>query len=113
MYDQVSLDAAWDLVKDWTAEERQALRDAVPRTGLGTPFRNTRVLEIARAAHEIAKAGLARRGMVDSQGHDETRFLTPVEEILREGLSPAQEMLERYEGAWAGRVTPLYREYAF
>ena len=34
LYDQTSLDAAWDLVKDWTAEERQALRDAVPRTAL-------------------------------------------------------------------------------
>ena len=33
LYDQSALDAAWDLVKDWTAEERQALRDAVPRAG--------------------------------------------------------------------------------
>ena len=28
-----ALDAAWDLVKDWTAEERQKLRDDVPKLG--------------------------------------------------------------------------------
>src|SRR6202045_5469527 len=31
LYDQACLDAAWDIVKAWTAEERQKLRDAVPR----------------------------------------------------------------------------------
>ena len=34
LYDRTSLDAAWDLVKDWTAEERQGLRNAVPKTAL-------------------------------------------------------------------------------
>jgi glutamate--cysteine ligase len=113
LYDQSSLDAAWDLVKSWTAEERQALRDSVPRTGLATPFRSTSVLELARTSLAIASAGLSRRAIVDARGHDETRFLAPVEAILRDGMTPAQEMLARYEGAWAGRVAPLYTEYAF
>src|SRR3984957_13237251 len=30
-YDQTALDAAWDMVKTWTTEERQAMRDSVPR----------------------------------------------------------------------------------
>jgi glutamate--cysteine ligase len=113
LYDRTALDAAWDLVKGWTAEERQALRDAVPRTGLGTPFRATSVLALARAALTIARAGLARRAMLDAQGNDETRFLEPVEAILRDGVAPAQEMLARYRGAWGGSVAPLYMEYAF
>ncbi len=94
-------------------EERQRLRDAVPRTGLATPFRSTTVLEIARTAFAIARAGLVRRGIRDAQGNDETRFLEPVEAILREGMSPAQEMLARYHGSWHGSLTPLYTEYAF
>jgi glutamate--cysteine ligase len=113
LYDRAALDAAWDLIKDWTADERQTLRDAIPRTGLATPFRNTRVLELARAALAIAKSGLMRRAIFDTRGQDETRFLEPVESILREGVTPAQEMLARYEGAWARRMTPLYTEYAF
>src|ERR1041384_5725905 len=55
LYDQTALDAAWDLVKDWSSEDRQALRDAVPRTALSTPVRNTTVLEIARQALAISK----------------------------------------------------------
>jgi glutamate--cysteine ligase len=43
LYDSDALDAAWQLVKDWTEEEREALRAAVPRTALATPFRDTRL----------------------------------------------------------------------
>jgi glutamate--cysteine ligase len=113
LYDHTSLDAAWDLVRAWSAEERQALRDGVPRTGLGTPLRGGTVLDVAREALAIARAGLARRGLRDAQGNDESRFLEPVEAILREGISPAQEMLARYEADWGSSVAPLYKEYAF
>src|SRR6202158_993776 len=33
LYDERSLDAAWDLVKPWSAEERQQWRNDVPRLG--------------------------------------------------------------------------------
>ncbi len=113
LYDQTSLDAAWDLVKDWTAEERQGLRDAVPRTALQTPFRSTAVLDIARRALSISLAGLRRRKVLDVQGKDETRFLEPVEAILRDGCTPAEEMLERYNGAWGRSTAPMFTEFAF
>src|SRR5690606_25805996 len=35
LYDEDCLSAAWDLVKDWSAADRQALREAAPRLGLG------------------------------------------------------------------------------
>jgi glutamate--cysteine ligase len=113
LYDQVSLDAAWDLVKDWSEAERQALRDAVPRTGLRTPFRQTTVLEVARQVLAIASAGLKRRAFLDAQGRDETRFLEPVEAILREGCTLAEEMLARFQREWRGSTAPLFTEYAF
>src|SRR6202045_1453669 len=47
LYDDVSLDAAWDLVKNWTAEERQKLRDTVPREGLSATVGGRTVFEIA------------------------------------------------------------------
>src|SRR3954447_23158272 len=34
LYDSTALDAAWDLVKDWSIEERTKLRHDVPRLGL-------------------------------------------------------------------------------
>jgi glutamate--cysteine ligase len=113
LYDSTALDAAWDLVKDWSAEERQALRSAVPKTALRTPFRRTTVLELARQALAIAQAGLQRRAFVDAKGQDESIFLEPVASILDNGLTPAEEMLARYEGEWGRSTDPLFREYAF
>jgi glutamate--cysteine ligase len=113
LYDQTSLDAAWDLVKDWTATERQELRDAVPRTALRTPFRNTTVLELSRQVLAIAQAGLQRRAFANAKGQDERVFLEPVEAILREGMTPADEILLRYERDWGRRTDPLFSDYAF
>jgi glutamate--cysteine ligase len=113
LYDADSLDAAWDLVKDWTAAERQALRDAVPRTALATPIRNTNALEVARQALAIAKAGLVRRGRLDKHRRDESRFLEPLEIILGEGCTPAEEILSRYDGAWKQNTAPLFTEFSF
>lgn len=113
LYDQVSLDAAYDLIKDWTADERQALRQAIPKTALKTPLRGTTVLEVARQMLAIAQAGLKRRAFVDAKGQDESIFLAPVEAILRDGITPAEEMLSRYASVWGQRTDPLFREYAF
>ena len=113
LYDQTSLDAAWDLVKDWTTEERQGLRDAIPKTALRTPFRRTSVLELARQTLAISRAGLKRRALKDAGGADETKFLEPVEAILANGRTFAEEMLARYDGEWGRSVDPLFREYAF
>jgi glutamate--cysteine ligase len=113
LYDATALDAAWDLVKDWSAEERQALRDAVPRTALRTPFRSTTVHDIARQVLQIARVGLRNRAQRDAKGADESIFLEPVEAILRDGLTPADEILLRYERDWGRRTDPLFTDYAF
>jgi len=113
LYDSTSLDAAWDLVKDWSAEERQSLRDAVPRTALRTPLRRTTLLEVARQVLAIAQAGLQRRAFANAKGEDEQIFLEPVEAILRDGLTPADEILLRYERDWSRRTDPLFTDYAF
>ena len=113
LYDHTSLDAAWDLVKTWTAEERQLLRDQVPLSALDTPLRKTKVLEIARQAVAIAAAGLERRRRLNAKGEDERRFLEPVEAIVREACTPAEEILARYEGEWGRSAAPLFIQYAF
>jgi len=113
LYDPTALDAAWDLVKDWSVHERQALRDQVPRTALRTPFRHTTVLELARQALAIAQSGLGRRACLNAKGEDERIFLEPVAAILHDGLTPADEILLRYERDWGRRTDPLFADYAF
>ena len=85
LYDQTALDAAWDLCRDWSEEERQYLRDETPKTALYTPFRGRTVLDVSREVLEIAEAGLKRRGQMNGIGEDETIFLSELKEIV--GLS--------------------------
>lgn len=113
LYDTVALDAAWDLVKDWTAEERASLRAGVPRHALRTPFRSGTVQDVARAVLAIARDGLARRARNDNWGDDETHFLDTLFAIAESGQTPADELLERFHGEWAGSVDPVFRDYAY
>ena len=113
LYDQGALDAAWDLVKDWSAREREDLRNAVPRQGLATPFRSTTALDIARRAVAISRAGLAARRVIDSKSRDETIYLAPLERIVATGKTPADELLALYHGRWQGRVDPVFEEFAY
>ena len=114
LYDQGALDAAWDLVKDWSLETRQALRDSVPRLGLDAPLGDKGTLrDIARQVLDIAGAGLKARGRLDAAGDDETGFLTPLRDVVRDGRVPAQQLLDRYGSSWDGDVTRVYDELTF
>jgi glutamate--cysteine ligase len=112
-YDQVALDAAWDLVKDWTAEERQAMRDAVPRLAFKTPFRTTTVWELAHRMLEISSAGLKRRAALDGSGMSEDGFLNPLRELVSRGYTRAEELLRDYYGPWKRDIRPIFTEYNF
>src|SRR3954453_6723432 len=113
LYDDTSLDAAWDLVKGWTAEERQKLRDDVPTQALKAAIRGRSVRELAKECLALSEAGLKRRGFFDSHRRDETRYLEPLQESVARGTTPAEELLERYSGAWGGSVEPVFEEYAY
>src|SRR4051794_3078427 len=66
LYDDASLDAAWDLVKDWSADERQKLRDDVPRAGFAAKIRGRTMLDLAKECLALSEAGLKRRNFCDS-----------------------------------------------
>jgi len=113
LYDDACLDAAWELVKNWTAEERQQLRDAVPKQGLAATVGGRSVQAIANEVLELARAGLARRKHHDSSGRDETRYLKALDDRLARGTTPAQELLDKFNGPWGGSVEPIYAEQAY
>jgi glutamate--cysteine ligase len=113
LYDDACLDAAWDIVKDWTADERQKLRDDVPRLAFKATIRNRSVLEIARECLALAQAGLTRRNRRDGGGSDETRYLAPLDAIVARGATPAEDLLEHYYGRWNRSVDPIYAEQAY
>jgi glutamate--cysteine ligase len=114
LYDQDALDAAWDLVKHWTVEDHQRIRDAIPKQGLCTPTPDGRDFQaLGKQVLDIAHAGLTARGEVNSMGDNETAFLNPLRDIVDSGISPAHRLLEKYEKEWGGDVSRVYDEMSF
>jgi glutamate--cysteine ligase len=110
LYDETSLESAWELIKDWTHEEREHLRREVPRLGLDTPFGRSSIFDVAAQAVGIAEAGLVRRNRLNAKGQDETVYLAPLEETVRTGKAPAQRWLEKFHGEWKESVLPIFKE---
>ena len=114
LYDQSALDAAWDLVKDWSIEDRQILRDGVPKLGLDTPLPGGRTLrDIAAPVLDIAQAGLSARARLDASGNNETGYLNALHEVVARGKTPAEILLDRYHGEWGGDLGRVYAEESF
>jgi len=113
LYDRTSLDAAWELVRDWTPDERLHLRTEAPRHGLGASLGNRAVREIAADMLDIASLGLRRRNRLDRLGADETGYLGALFEIVESGRTPAEEMLEKFNAPWKGDINHLFDEYAY
>ena len=113
LYDDQAREAAWDMVKNWTAEEHLMLRNEVPKQALGTPFRNGTVCDLALDALDIAHEGLSRRGVQDGIGLDETHFLNPLFRIAESGFTPAEDLLCAYERRWHKNIDLIFKEYSY
>ena len=113
LYDQSSLDAAFDLVKGWSADERQGLRNDVPRHALRTRFRKFQLQDIAKEVTAMSVAGLKARARLNAKGVDERMYLDPVQQIVESGRTVADDLLEAYEKQWSRNIDRVFKDYAF
>jgi glutamate--cysteine ligase len=113
LYDTEALDAAWDLVKDFSMAERNQLRDGVPKQGLKLPFRNSSMRELAIEALKISALGLKNRRRLNRHGDDEALFLHPLMEIALANETPAERKLALYHGVWNGDIDQIFKQFAY
>jgi glutamate--cysteine ligase len=114
LYDDLALDAAWELVRHWSIGAREKLRHEVPRLALDATTPDGRPMrEFAGQVLDIAAAGLTRRARLNSAGDNEGGFLDPLRDVVATGMTPADRLLARYHGAWNGDVSHIYEEFSF
>lgn len=115
LYDQSALDAAWDLVKDLSADTREQLRVAASENALAGEANGVTLRSLADQAVEIAEAGLKSRARPGVGGliPDETHFLNALKDSLTTGEVPADELLRRYHADWNADVTRVFAEYSY
>ncbi len=114
LYDDEALEAAWDLVKHWTIDQREKLRHEVPKLALDavTPD-GDRMGDFAGQVLGIAADGLTRRAQFNSAGDNEGGFLDPLRDVVATGMTPADRLLARFHGEWNGDVSHIYEEFSF
>jgi glutamate--cysteine ligase len=117
LYDQTAQDAAWDLVKHWSEDDRRMIQLAVPKQGLATPLPAAAgggtMRDLAKRVLDIAREGLRNRASLDSFGENEVHFLNALITIVESGRTPAEDLLDKFNGPWGGQVDPVFREYAY
>lgn len=115
MYDQSALDAAWDLVKGFDAETREALRVGASEQGLQAKVGNISMHDLSREVVAIADSGLKARARPGAGGliPDETHFLNAVKETIETGRTPADDLLADYHGKWNGDLKQIYADYSY
>jgi glutamate--cysteine ligase len=114
LYDDTALDEAWELVRHWSIDAREELRRAVPRLALDTLTPDGEPLgKFAGRVLDIAAGGLTRRARLNSAGDNEGGFLDPLHDVVATGMTPADRLLARFNGEWAGDVRRIYDEMSF
>ncbi len=112
-YNSASLDGAYDLMREWSDEDREKLRADAPILGLAARIGKRSLKDVARDMLRLARAGLARRARRNAQGADETIHLAPLETIAESGRPLATQALEAYRTRWSGSVEPAFEECVF
>ncbi len=112
-YDGDCLQAAWDLVKRWTWDERLALYHAVHREALRARVRGVAVHELARELVDIAETGLTRQDQRNAAGDTEACYLERLRDQVRRGRCPADAIVERWNGPWQQDMRRLVEGTAY
>ena len=102
LYDDASLDAAWDLVRGLDEDTREGLRVAASVSALQGEAGGVRILDLARAAVALSHAGLTARG------HGEEALLAPLVRSLETGVTQADRYLAQWHGDWHEDLAPIY-----
>jgi len=113
LYDNAALEAAWDLCKHWTSDDRRQLRADAARTGLKGKVAGRTIQAVAQDLVAIAREGLKRRGRRREGAGDERPYLEPLAEIAESGITPAERLLDLYHGPWRGDVRNVFDACAY
>ncbi len=113
LYDDVALDAAWQLVKNWTPDMRGALRLDAAKHGLKAQIDGRSLQELALEVLKISEDGLRRRGGKGKVSADETEYLEPLWEIAKSGETMGEYTVRVWEEEMNRDAHRLYTASAY
>lgn len=100
LYDSGALDAIWRLLGHTTMAQLDAGQLDIARRGLRAELAGRSVLGLAKELVSISGEGLRRIAAVGETDQDEQNFLDPLHAQIERGISPGEEIAERWRGEW-------------
>ena len=113
LYDSEAQNDAAALIKDWSLDDMASMRDNAPKMGLTTEVNGQTFQELAKDVLAIADKGLKNRARMSTSGETEQGFLNALWESAETGLTPADRVLEDFNGPWGGDVDRIFKEYSY
>ena len=113
LYDGAALAAAEEIAAKISLADLQRLRAQAPRTALKTPFGAGTLRDLGRDLLAIARDGLKARAVAGAESADETEYLDTLDEIVETGVTPAEDLLDRYHNKWGGDIKRVYAEESY
>jgi len=108
LYSDGARRGAQKLVKQFQEKDFLKLHGEIGRKGLRARIRGMQVLELARELVRLSEEGLAARPQFNDLEQDERIFLVPLrEEILKRGITQAEQIVQFWRGAHGGSVCQL------
>ncbi len=109
LYDRDCLQAAWDLVKGWNEETREAARHQAIHYGLRGKVGSQSLQELAGTLVDLAQVGLDKRGRINDKGEGESIYLDLLHQRVANGNTAADDLLALYKGAWNGDCSHIFK----
>ena len=115
IYDEQTLNSAWEICKEWTTEERFNLYKDVSKLGFDAVIRKKSVKELASEILYLSEIGLKNRkkSNIHNTKENECEFLLPLFSSLEKGVSLADEILIQYNKNWSNDIKKIYSEYSY
>jgi len=113
LYDESAQSDALDLIKSWSLDDMTSMRDNVPKMGFTTEIQGQSFQELAKTVLKISDQGLKNRGRMSTSGETEQGFLNSLWESAETGLSPADRILQDFNGKWGGDATRIFEDYSY
>ena len=115
LYDQNSLDAAWDICKNWTSHQREELRLTAAKNGLDGKVDGMSIQRLTEEVLSISINGLKARNKLSNSPvkRDESHFLDILKERVETGITPADTLLNHYNGKWRKNSQKIFEEFSY
>ena len=113
LYDNNSLNKAEKLFNDINVSELAEVRNLVPKEGLNCVVGKYNVYNLASEVIELSFQGLKSRNKLDIEGNDETKYLRPIIEIMKDKENSADKLIRKYNSEWNKDIMKIYEECVF